>query len=89
MLASELFETIRAAFGLEPRIRDDGRVSIAIYPKGLISIAVWVGEGKGRRLHLMYSTEMNMEREIGAEDWVVPVMELCEWQEKRNGQRRG
>ncbi len=84
MIANELFEIIRASLDLGPGcIRDNGTVSIARWGDGLMSICLWVGEGKGRRLHLMYSSAMNMDREIGGEDWLPAVLELCAEEAKR------
>ncbi len=84
MIASELFTLIRATLDLKlGGIRDNGTVSIAIYPNDLVSICVWGGEGKTRRLELVYSTEMNMGREVGGEDWVPHVIAFCEWEARR------
>ena len=83
MIAQELFKLIRQALGIKPRIRDDGKISIAIYPNDLISICIWHGEGKARRLELIYSTEMNQDREIGGEDWLPAVLDLCTWEQSR------
>ncbi len=93
MRAGELFDLIRVSFGPAPqygegeyryaRVRDSGKVSITLYPDGLICVNVWIGINANRRLKLAYSTEMPQDREVGGEDWVAHVVAFCEWEARR------
>ena len=85
MIASELFELIRKTLGTKPRIRNDGKVSVAIYPNGLINICTWGGEGKAWRPELVHSTEMPLDCNLDDEVWLPDVLELCEWERSRKG----
>ncbi len=97
MIASELFDLVRARFGPVPqygeneyryaRVRDSGKVSIALYPDGLICVNVWIGINANRRLNLAYSTEMPQEQEFGDADWIADVIAYCEWQREHKGMK--
>lgn len=81
MIAKELFDQIRAAFDSTlAHACDDGKISIVLYPDGLICVNVWIGVNANRRLKLVYSTAMNQEQEFGDADWVADVVDYCTWQ---------
>ncbi len=89
MKAKDLFDLIRRSINLKPGcIRDNGTVSIARWGNDLISIAVWGGEDKTRRLELVYSTAMNLEYDVSNEDWLPLVLEACTWEQSRKGMRQ-